>query len=135
MLSQPSTAFEARASTCSIAILIFQHRADSFEQRLRVDRLRQVANRSEPHPPSAVRSIGEGGNQDDRDAMSCRYQMTLELKPTHLRHLHIHYQARRTAKPVRAEELVGGGKRLRSETECLHQPLCCFTGRLVVIND
>ena len=93
---------------------------DANEQVVLVEWLGQVANdpgfqRARPH---AV--IGIGGNQDGGNRDAGCHQVTMQIEPAHLRHLHIRDQAGCTVQTIELQKILATLEGLREEPQCPH---------------
>ena len=133
---------EARCAACHAIDRVdyarstpLQSPINTFDQSSSIEGLAEEANGSGVHRslPDAV--FREGGNEDNRRAVTLRNQIILQLDPAHAGHLHVDNEARGVAHPGRLQELVGRRERVGGKPERSQQPCRRGADRGIIIDN
>lgn len=85
----------------------FQGGIETCDQGFPVERLGQVADRPGLQGSHAIALDGEGGDENERQAVSPGKQVGLQFEAAHGRHSDIRYHARCVTQLGRSQELLG----------------------------
>jgi len=94
-------------SSARCRALSFQGDIEACDQGFPVEGLGQIADRPGLQSPRAIALDGEGGDENERQAVSPGKQVGLQFEPAHGRHSDIRYHARCVTQVGRSQELLG----------------------------
>jgi hypothetical protein len=104
-------------SLANIAILPVERRVEALDKGVFFDRLGQIANCSVPQRSRTIALIGEGREEDERQAVSALEQVCLQLDAAHAGHLHVCNHTCGVIQVARPQEIFGRCERVNGMTE------------------
>jgi hypothetical protein len=124
-----------RLSICFLPSLVLESFVNRIKQRLFPEGFVQEVHGTGFKSPGSRVVICMGRDEDDRDSVIGRNQMTLKLEPIHARHPHIKNQTRRIVQLIRLQERFRRRKTLHPKSDRPDQIVERIPERIVIVYD
>jgi hypothetical protein len=115
----------SRISVLGSAVMHVPGGLETLNKAVSVEGLGQIANRPGRKRLRANLLIREGGEKNERNAVTLSAEVVLQLDAAHTGHLDVRNDTREVVKAVRLQELFGGCERMYDISERPYEAVGC----------